>query len=293
MKKIFYAIFSVIIFGAIAQAKTVSYTLSEAIQKKLVKAVFKGRGFTSNAGSSHYGKCISLSLKNLTSQRLEINLETGRELRSFNDSVQDMIISQSEVFALGPNGSSDYTINAFCTEKHETSPKESSIYQMGRMTSGYLYELVLLIETLGCQDNMGQKAVWVLTDSISSDEISGGDVAKAKKLKDFVDFALKKIKGGKMDGYIYDYPFPEKTAEGFKVSGEINWTMPYNANVSLAIYDNKGKKVADIFTNILYKSGFQSYEYEIANTFFREGELYWLRVEGCGQRLKELAVKME
>jgi len=293
MKKLMLFVFSLVLCSGIFASETATTSLFDAVQKKLVKVVFKGRGYTSDNGSSHYGKCISLYIKNISSQRLELKLEAGRKLKCFKDTVQDMIVSKTEMFALGPGGSSDYTINAFCTQKHEHSPGVTNAFDMQGMAGGYLYELIQLIESLDCQDNAGQQAVWVLTDSISPDNVTGGDAEKAKKLKKFVEFAIGKIKANKASGVIYDYSFPDKTNEGFKITGEINWTMPYSGTVTLSVYDNKGKKVVDIFTGVHYKSGFQSFNYELANTMFREGEMYWLKVASGGQWLKELAITMK
>ncbi len=293
MKKFILFVFSLVLSSGIFAGETVSTSLFDALQKKLVKVVFKGRGYSSENRSAYYGKCISLQLKNVSSQRLNLTLEAGRKLHSGRDSAQDMIVSQSEVFALGPGGSSDFTINAFCIEKSEPSPKESTVYTMAAMADGYLLQLVQLLESLGCQDNMGQQAVWVLTDNASPDNVKGNDHMKEKKLRDFVEFALRKIKGGKPEGVIYDYSFPDKMDGGFIIAGQINWDMPYSGTVTLGVYDNKGKKVADIFTGVPYKSGFQTYTYELASVLFREGELYWLKVVSNGERLKEVAITMK
>ncbi len=293
MKKLILFVFSLVLSSGIFASETMTMSLFDAIQKKLVKVVFKGRGYTSDNGCAHYGKCMSLTVKNISSQRLDLKLEAGRKLKCFKDTVQDMIVSRTEMFALGPGGSSDFTINAFCTQKHEHAPDVANVFDMQGMAGGYLYELIQLIESLDCQDNAGQQAVWVLTDSISPDNITGTDAEKVKKLKKFVEFAISKIKADKISGVIYDYSFPDKTNEGFKISGEINWTMPYSGTVTLSVYDNKGKKVIDIFTGVPYKSGFQSFNYELANTMFREGELYWLKVVSGGQWLKELAITMK
>jgi hypothetical protein len=293
MKKLMAIVFSLVLSSFIFAGEPVSYTLFDAVQKKLVKVVFKGRETASGHSSSHYGRCISLSVKNLSTLHLELKLEAGRKLKCYKDSVQSMMISQTEMFALGPGNTSDFTINAFCTKKNSGAPGSANIFNMQGMASGYLYELVQLIESLGCQDNMGQQAVWVLTDSISPDNIKGGDAAKAKKLKDFVEFAIGRIKNEKIGGYVYDYSFPDKMNDGYKITGEINWTMPYSGTVTLSVYDSKGKKVADIFTGVPYKSGFQTYDYDLANGAFKEGEMYWLKVVSGGERLKEVAITMK
>ncbi len=292
MKKTIALVISLVLSSCIFAGEAASYSLFDALQKKLIKVIIKGRGTTSDNSSSHYGRCITVNVKNISQQRLDLTIEAGRKLKCYKDSVQSMVISQTEMFALGPGNSSDFTINAFCTSKHSGAPGVKNEFSMQGMAKGYLYELVKLIESLDCQDNMGQQAVWVLTDSISTANITGGDPVKAKKLKSFVEFAIKKVIINKDESYNYDYSYPEKNAKGYKISGEINWNMPYNGTVTLSIYDNKGKKILDVFTGVPYRPGFQSYSYELANDMFREGETYWLKIISAGQWLKEVAINM-
>jgi hypothetical protein len=293
MKTKIFVLLALIMCSYVLSAETLSLSLFEAIQKKMVKVDIKGRGYSADNSHGHYGRCITMKIKNLLAQPLELSVETGRRLTCVYDSVQDMMVAKNEMFALGPNGTSDYTIYAFCTQKHDRSPGENSNFMLDGMSEGYLHELALLIESLGTLDNTGQQAVWVLTDSISPNEISGSDAAKVKKLKDFVSFAVANMKAERASGFIYDYSFPDKSTKGFSLKGEINWDMPWSGLVSLTIYDNHNQKIKVIFDEKMYRSGFQTFDYNLSNLSLKEHELYWLRVDGCGKRLKEIAVKME
>ncbi|MEI6122628.1 MAG: hypothetical protein WCQ95_03285 [Bacteroidota bacterium] len=293
MKKFISILLLLVLSAGISTKATNALSLFEAVKNKMVTVTLAGRGYSVENGTSHYGKCISLEIKNLTSQSLELKVEVGRRLKCVYDSIQDMMISRSEMFALAPYAKYDYTINAFCTQKHDRAPGETSFYDLSSMSEGYLFQLAQLIESLDCQNNTGQQAVWVLTDSISPNDITGADASKVKKLKDFVEFALASSKKQGISGMMYDYSFPDKTTAGFAIKGEINWNMPYTSFVTITIYDNQNNKVAILFAEKPYKTGFQTYNYDLTNTAFKEGELYWLRVEGCGKRLKELAIKME
>jgi hypothetical protein len=278
---------------SIITAETLTFNLFDAIQRKMVKADFKGRGFAPDNTYNHYGKCIFLKIKNLTPQPLKLSLETGRKLTCVYDSIQNMMVAKSDLFELPANGISDYTIYAFCTEQHDRGPGESSIYNLDDMSQGYLKEVALLIESLGAFDDSGQQAVWVLTDNNSPSNIRGANAEKVKKLKDFVEYAIKNMKEEKSSDFIYDYSYPERNGNGFTLKGEINWEMPYSGLVSLTIYDNHNKKIKVIFDEKIYRSGFQAFKYNLENLSLNENELYWLRVDGCGKRLKEVAVKME
>jgi hypothetical protein len=293
MKTKIFVLIPFLFCSYVLSAEILSFSLFEALQKKIVKVDIKGRGVTSDNSNGHYGKCILVKIKNLTNDPLNLCLETGRRLTCVYDSIQDMMVAKSEMFALGPGSSHDFTINAFCTQKHDRSPGETSTFTMDGMSEGYLHQLSLLIESLGTLDNTGQQAVWVLTDSISPNEITGSDAVKVKKLRDFVEFAIANMKAERTLGFIYDYSFPDKSEKGFSLKGEINWEMPYSGLVSLTIYDNHNKKIKVLFDERMYRSGFQTFDYDLKDLSLNEHELYWLRVDGCGKKLKELAVKME
>ena len=133
---------------------TNSYTLEDALKKGLVTATFTGQ---KDASPSHYGKCIQLILKNISNQNLSINLENGRRLDCIYDSVQDMLVTHSEVFALLPSQKRECTIYAMCTQKHDRSPHETSVYHLGAMAESVLVELTMLIEKYDAQDGTGQR----------------------------------------------------------------------------------------------------------------------------------------
>ncbi len=293
MKTKIFVLLVLLLCSYVLKAEILSLSLFEAIQKKMVKVDITGREYSAENSHGHYGRCITVKIKNLMAQPLELNVETGRRLTCVYDSIQDMMVAKNEMFAMGPHGSADYTISAFCTQKHDRSPGASSNFMLDGMSEGYLHELALLIESLGTFDNTGQQAVWVLTDSISPNEITGSDAAKVKKLKDFVKFAMANMKAERASGFIYDYSFPDKSEKGFSLKGEINWDMPWSGLVSLTIYDNHNKKIKVIFDEKMYRSGFQTFNYNLENLSLKEHELYWLRVDGCGKWLKEVAVKME
>ena len=293
MKTKIFVLLAFVMYSYVLPAENVTLSLFEAIQKKMVTVDIKGRGYTGENNFGHYGKCIYLKIRNLNAKPLTLSVETGRKLTCIFDSVQDMMVAKSETFNLAANGSSDFTINAFCTQKNDRSPGETSVFKLDAMTEGYLNQLALLIENLGLLDNTGQQAVWVLTDSLSPNMISGKDAEKVKKLKDFVTFAVASMKAERNTKFMYDYSFPDKTDKGFILKGEINWDMPYSGLVSLTIYDNHNKKIKVIFNEKMYRSGFQTFDYNLQNLSLQQNELYWLRIDGCGKRLKEVAVKME
>lgn len=274
-------------------ASNITVNLYEAIQKKMVKVGINGRGYTSAEHTSNTGKCIKINIKNLTQNSLNLKLETGRKLHCIYDSIQDMMVARRELFALSPMEEEEYTIYAFCTQKRDQSPSISSKFTLEGLSEGYLYDLSLLIEDLKAFDNTGQQAVWVLTDKEKSKSIRGSNEQTVNKLKMFVEYAIANPDYKRNNSYIYDYSYPDKNENGYELKGEINWDMPYTGLVSLILYDNNNQKVKVLFDEYLFRSGFQTYDYKLQSPLMKKDELYWLRVEGFGTKIKEIAIKID
>ena len=295
MKRVvFFVIIPVLIAKLSFGSNSMSmYPIMDAIKKNLIKVNVLARGYAIENHSSYYGKCINLKIKNLTSSKLIINVDCGRKLDCIYDSIQDMIITKSEILSLLPNQQTDFTINAMCGQLSHKTPSESSAYKFGNLVDNVLLKVVKLIEELDCQNDAGQFAVWVFTDNMSPESINTyfGNKEKAKKLKEYV-FTLKGI-NKKETGYIYDYSYPKTDSAFTNIIGEIQWIMPSDGKVSFILYDNYGDQIVTIFNNIQYSKGLQTYRYKLTDLSLKKGELYWLRLKSDGNKIKELAIQTD
>jgi hypothetical protein len=263
-------------------ASVSTYTLKEALERKLVTAFISGKG-------GYHGKCVFLRLKNVSNQNLSIRIEAGRRLNCVYDSVQDLLITQSEMFALLPSQTREVTIYAMCCEKSNHSPGETSTYNLGAMAEARLVELAVLIEKLKAQNLTGVKAVWVLTDGISPDEISGSDSITVAALKEFVSNPSnnKKIIN-RNPGVLYDYSYPQSDGEIFTIEGDFIWELAASGYVSLYIYDNNGNRLMALFQDESSPAGLQTYHYRVQDATFQSGETYWVRLKQKGMTIKGL-----
>jgi hypothetical protein len=113
-----------------------------------------------------------------------------------------------------------------------------------------------------------------------------------EQLRNYVNFA-KGAGGYRQEGVIYDYSFPKKSGELFTIEGTFDWEMPCTSGATLSIYDNKGKMLLCIFTDVLFSKGLHTYKYSITDPAFKSGETYWMRLTACNYRVKEIAITMD
>jgi hypothetical protein len=269
-----------------------SYTIEDALNRKLITVSITGR---KDATTAYYGGCITLIISNTSNQNLSIRLENGRRLNCVNDTIQDMLVTQSEMMALVPSQKKELTIYAMCSQKHDRSPKPNSVFRLGAMAESQIVKLTALIEKYNVQNYTGQEAVWVLTDNEDPSSISGDDQEIVKLLRECVTGAVveqKKV-NTREPGFIYDYSYPKVDENAFTIEGDFAFQMSYKNFVSLYIYDNYGNRIKVVFQDVPYSTGMQNYHYKITSSDFRPGELYWLRMKSDSKTLKELAIQMD
>ena len=267
-----------------------TYTLDEALRRHYLTAEITGRGSTPENYSAHHGKCILIKMKNLTSQNLNISIEPGRNLKCVYDSIQNMLVAGSELMALAPWQSKEFTIYAFCSEKSDKSPGETSKYELAALSDAYMVQLIRLIQKHQVFNGTGQAAVWVLTDDANPDDITGSDASVVKELRDFVANVKERRKE---EGYIYDYSFTEFNKEPGTLEGEINWDMESGGWATLGLYDNDGKKIREFFSDVPYTRGYHEYHYKHTDAAMIPGQRYWIRLYINNRKFKELSIFME
>ncbi len=169
-----------------------SILLSEALQKKMVKASFVSANKTIDKNSSTYwGSCMKISLQNLTSTTLTIQLEPGLFLTS-DSATQRMMVTDNRQLALTPKGSKKATINAFCTQMHKEPPTQDIAFNPSGGAQGDLLTLATYVTKKKYSSYAVQNAIWTITDNNDPSSIYGDNQSETDSLLHFV-YALKKI----------------------------------------------------------------------------------------------------
>jgi predicted SnoaL-like aldol condensation-catalyzing enzyme len=183
MQSIKILLLSIFIFS-FSFAKAIS--LKDAIAQKKVSVAFSKN---ENSENSYYGDCIKLKIKNNNNKKLEIEIQPGMFLMPEDSAEQRMMIAEEMMFALNSSSSKDIIINAFCTQMHHESPKESTIFKVGKMAKGYLLELSKLINKHRFFSSAAQDAVWCITDGHDIFSINSINDEETNILRNFVSKA--------------------------------------------------------------------------------------------------------
>jgi len=270
--------------GTAAKANAVS--LKIACDNKLVKLNIHGT-------SQSHGECMQIEVTNLTNKALNLTLETGRKFICTSDTTsQNMMVTQELLISLNGKEKKTYTAYAFCIQKAHSTPDYDSYYKIGPMAEGYLLQLARLIEKYHYQDYAAQQALWRVIDKGDSAKLYLGtaNIEEANALKRFVTLA-------KANRPIFtEFLFPGEddkqnflTRTGYNISGEIRWEMENEGYASLAVYDEKGNHITDIFLKKEYEEGTQLCSFKVVSCLIEPDKKYIVRLKIEEQTIGELA----
>ncbi len=287
MKTIIAIVFSAVIASVACSASTANNTISlkTACDNKLVKLYIHGR-------SSHYGECMEMDITNLTNYPLNIKLETGKKLNCKNDTTyQNMMVTRELMIALNGKENKTYESFAMCTQKSHSSPDNDTYYKIGNMAEGYLLQLAQIIEKHNYQDNAAQKAVWIVIEKGDSNNLFLGtsDPEENIALKRFIALAkadkpiwdeLLFCKQGKVLFY---------TKAEYCISGEIRWNMPKTGYASLAVFDEAGNYITDVFIKKEYEEGNRHCNFKVTSCLIKPDKKYIVKLKIEERTIEELA----
>lgn len=95
---------------------------------------------SSNGG--HMGYCIKADVVNSSSKPILLRFERGREFKSQNPDVQDIIIVKEELMALEPGAKGSKELYGFCTQSSNSCPTTADKFTLGNVATGDMAQLV-------------------------------------------------------------------------------------------------------------------------------------------------------
>lgn len=158
-----------------AAIKTIE--LNEAIKNGLVS-------IETNSLGGHSGACIELNLINKTSGDLNLQVKAGSVFNPDEEDMQTLITVQDQILALKKNQTVKKTINAFCCEMKDRSPKTGTKFTCGTTTNPKLQTLANHLNSNTYPESMYQTAVWCVSDNNSVADIYFQDQNASNQLRE-------------------------------------------------------------------------------------------------------------
>jgi len=257
MKEKFLALFFAIFTTAVVFANQ-NYSIDEAIKRNLVTLKISGvaNKNVAEGHSTHYGACISVNIKNNTSQTFSVSFESGRLLDCHDSSVQTMLLTKSSKILLQPNKTSQNRLFAMCSQKNKAAPSAENKFRVGKMAKQSLLGLAQLIEKKNYQNSSAQNAVWAITDNKPIDNMKNGN-AMEKELYGYVS-KVKKLESNVIATQTTKINFSFNSSEA--------------SSITIKVFNSDGQIVKTLLKTTQVSVGENNFVYWLDDAEFAKGK---------------------
>ena len=141
--------------------------LKDALAGKMISVSVTGSNYDSLPASlrkQDFHPEMEMTVSNLTSQPLSLELDPGYMLEATEHGYQAMLLTQAVAVNLGPNKRQRNYLFAMCTQLHNSGPNSSLHYHVAELARPDLLKMAQFIAARDYQSFTAQEAVWSLSD---------------------------------------------------------------------------------------------------------------------------------
>ncbi|KAA5537440.1 hypothetical protein F0919_07125 [Taibaiella lutea] len=272
-----------------ASAKTIDITLTEAIQQNLVTVT------SLSSGQSYNENGLSIKIENKGKKALNITIDPALVFAPEDTSYQDLIVAGDVKSVIAPSENKSITLQTYCGKSYAHGPGKDLIYHFKKQADSLMIKMLTFAKRRNINAELTQKAVWVLTNHHSLNDIydPSNDIAS----KELVQFMSRLLSLGMPDYFNYYVlnKTPEETVvpkKALRIYALFKWEMKEDDKLSLGVYDEKGGVTQQIFEGQLFKVG----GYELNAKFESSNEpagVYYIRLSSGKGVIKETKVIVE
>ncbi|MDW3648223.1 MAG: hypothetical protein R8P61_14235 [Bacteroidia bacterium] len=260
---LFFALVLLICTQTFAQERL---DLNEALAKKLIEITPRGLG-------GYQGKCLEIIIKNTSSQIVSLEIPAGQIFASEDSNIQDLVITQRQTLALGPNTQKKKQFYTMCTQAKNASPSKGEKYSLGKMAEPSLFKLVGRIDQGNYQNSSAQSAVWAISDREDIRNVYGEDTSMVRNLAEVISEERN------IDIESFDLSPRRHHITSIKSSMEV--LLKENIEqAKLILVDQEGNIIRRYFEDRFYERGFHQWKVGASHTLGDSAELYLRLFEG-------------
>lgn len=272
-----------------ATAKSMDVTLTEAIKDNLITIT------SLSSGQSYNENALSLKIENKGKKTLNITIDPALIFAPEDTSYQDLVVAGNIETTIAPSEIKSITLQTYCGKSYANGPGKDLIYHFKKQADSAMIKTLAFTKRRGMNAEITQKAVWVLTNHHSLNDIydPSNDIAS----KELVQF-MSRLLGLAVPDY-FNYYVLNKTPEEpvipkkpLRIYALFKWEMHEADKLSLGVYDEKGNVVQKMFDEQNFNVG----GFELNAKFESSNEpsgVYYIRLSSGKGVLKETKVIIE
>jgi hypothetical protein len=208
MNKILLTTLGILFSGAAQANATKPISLQLAIKSRLVSVTALGTGCYS-------GQCMNLSVTNLTGKHLNLNVDPAMIFKPVDTNYQNLVVVGDEQIDLQPCEWKTVALQTFCGKSYAHCPSQNLQFNFWKQGDSVMIKTVLFIKQNNYYYQLGQFAIWSLTNHMPLSNIYyAGSPEDSKK---FVVF----------EANLRHLPVPEYYST-YTITSETNTTNHYN-----------------------------------------------------------------
>lgn len=271
-----------------AFAKTITLTLTEAIEHKKIEAVFTSLG-------DHKGKAMRVDMKNISDVDIDLQVPAGILLASDDESLQDLMIVKAHDVLVEKRSSQKLLLYVVCTQHNNTSPGTGDTYTFNKMAEGGLLRLAEFINTKRFYGKDGaQNATWALLEDSDLSDVYDDDQEVLNALVE----EMIAITGKERPWYNTQYedvpPGPRVTEERTPQTLHANYRFVFNedASISIHLFNEQGEIISTVTEGLPVRPGTITMKYKLVVNNMPTESTYYVRVYNGDEQLDERVVRL-
>lgn len=223
-----------------------------------------------NSKGGHQGYCMEIAIENNGFDTCFAWVEAGRRLVSEDDKQQDIFLVKNQYVMVAPRAKGKFNLFGFCCQSHDASPKAGTVFKMGYIESKDWQNLANIVNANDFDMGAIQHAVWAISNNHPVSSIDKGKEDKNMLL-------LQTVAGIKhIELPWYSIGYKTTTDRLFsnvptQIFSEINYTLPYNGEVSIVVRDRFGIIQTTLLEDIPKNEGKNKFYFDLDISGWKDG----------------------
>lgn len=246
-------------------------------------------------GNGYHNKSLHMEITNTGAKAIQVEIDQALIFRPVDTGYQDFVLAGTDLVVVKGKGTMIVEEQVFCGKSHAAAPSRNLTFQFLKQGDEQLVKVMTFINQKKLYDNLGQDAVWALTNR---HELNGVfDPARPDLSRELLAY-MSKVTGWPIPEYYKLYAHnargtgPVAEPKALKMLALFDWKLEAPKTLTLGIYNKDGRMVQPVVENKEFGRGGHRVRVEFEAEGAETG-MYYIRLMDGAAVMKETAVKVD
>jgi hypothetical protein len=272
-----------------SRAQPLLVDLSHAIKTSLVNVT------ATTTGKIFRGKGLKINISNKSGRALRVKMNNGVIFKPDSSGVQPLVLAGEEMLIIEPFKQGSIEAQTFCANSNASAPSLNLGYSFSHVGSDTLINLLLYLKKNNMLDELGQSAVWVLTNNHSLNNVY--DPYRDNMSKKLIEY-LSTVTGLPKPDYYTTTTMsqnpgaPVYIPKVLKIYAEFEQTLASPQKITLGVFNEEGTMIQPVFVDRNFGKATHRHRVEFEASGVRPGN-YYIRLKSGDEVLQEKKVVVQ